>query len=191
MSSICTADPAGPWPSPTASRKPPGAARAAVRSASLSAAHTHSTSAWPATDDRPDTIPPPPRRLVSFPSSLSLNETGPRLDATSTRPHGSAFMTVRLTRAGLGSGRRDRLECRRQLHNAHPEGWRERPCEAPATTVTSGLLAGLSASCADVRSAGPGGRPPGTPGLARDALIGASSWQVPTPARGCDGRRDR
>src|SRR5215831_4304705 len=143
MSSICTADPAGPWPSPAASRKPSGAARAAVRSASLSAAHTHSTSACPATEDRPDTIPPPPRRLVSFPSSLSRNETGPRLEATSTRPRASAFMTVRLARSGLGSRWPDRLECWGQLHNAHPEGWRERPCEAPATTVTSGLLAGL------------------------------------------------
>src|SRR5215831_4310925 len=161
MSSICTADPAGPWPSPAASRKPPGAALAAVRSASLSAAHTHSTSACPATDDRPDTIPPPPRRLVSFPSSLSRNETGPRLEATSTRPRALAFMPVRLARSGVGSRWPDRLECWGQLHNAHPEGWRERPCEAPATTVTSGLLAGL-----------------------RPAQSGASSRQVLTPARG-------
>jgi hypothetical protein len=33
---------------------------------------------------------------VSLPSSLSRNETGPRLEATSTRPRASAFMTVRL-----------------------------------------------------------------------------------------------
>src|SRR5215471_15966826 len=139
MSSICTADPAGPWPSPVASRKPPGAALAAVRSASLSAAHTHSTSACPATDDRPDTMPPPPRRLVSFPSSLSRNETGPRLEATSTRPGALAFMFVRLTRSGRRSRRLHRLECWGQLHNAHPEGWRDRLCEATATTETSGL----------------------------------------------------
>jgi len=34
--------------------------------------------------------------------SLSLNEMGPRLEATSTRPHASAFMTVRLGHALAG-----------------------------------------------------------------------------------------
>src|SRR6516225_1774659 len=52
MSSIRTAEPDGCCPSPPGkpvSRWPPGTACAAARSASDSAAHTHSTSAWPAT----------------------------------------------------------------------------------------------------------------------------------------------
>src|SRR5690242_19162815 len=126
-------------------------------------------------------MPPPPRRLVSFPSSLSRNETGPRLEATSTRPRASAFMTVRLTRSGRGSRWPDRLECWGQLHNAHPEGWRERPCEAPATTVTSGLLAGLRPA-APIPAVLFQGATRGT--QHRAALSGASSRQVPTPARG-------
>src|SRR5690242_20695733 len=89
-----------PGPAPSADRdtssRPSGAARAAARSASFSAAQTQSTSARPATADSPATTPPPPRRLVSFPSSPRLNDTGPRLDAISTRPGGSALMQVRL-----------------------------------------------------------------------------------------------
>src|SRR5262249_15066411 len=131
----------------------------------------HSTSARSATDDRPDTIPPPPRRPVSFPSSLSLNEIGPRLEATSTRPHASASMPVRLARSGPGSGRRERLECGRQLHKGHPEGWRERPCEAPATTTVT---------C-----------PRRQPAAAGRRQRGLGPWQVPTPARGPGGRRER
>src|SRR5215468_10530147 len=105
MSSIRTMDsgpssaapdsgPRGPAPSPDrdTSSRPPGAARAAVRSASFSAAQTQSTSARPATADSPATNPPPPRRLLSFPSSPRLKDTGPRLDAISTRPGGSALM---------------------------------------------------------------------------------------------------
>src|SRR5207253_8383300 len=74
----------------------------------------------------------------------------------------------------------DRLECWRQLHNAHPEGWRERPCEAPATTVTSGLLAGLRPA-APMSAVPFQGTIPGT--RHRAALSGAPSRQVPTPAR--------
>src|SRR5262245_44998539 len=90
--------PLGPAPSVDrdTSSRPPGAARAAARSASFSAAQTQSTSARPATADSPATTPPPPRRLVSFPSLPRLKDTGPRLDAISTRPGGSALMEVRL-----------------------------------------------------------------------------------------------
>src|SRR5215472_6511897 len=90
--------PRGPAPSADSdtSSRPPGAARAAARSASFSAAQTQSTSARPATADSPATTPPPPRRLVSFPSSPRLKDTGPRLDAIRTRPRGSALMEVRL-----------------------------------------------------------------------------------------------
>ena len=66
--------------------RPSGEDRAAARSASLSAAHTHSTSAWSFTEDRPETRPPAPRRATSEPSSLTAKETGPRLEAMSTRP---------------------------------------------------------------------------------------------------------
>jgi hypothetical protein len=34
---------------------------------------------------------------------------------------------------GLAKTRADQLEFCPQLNTAHPEGWRERPCEAPAT----------------------------------------------------------
>ena len=83
--------------------------------------------------------------------------------------------------SALRSDWRDQLECRGQLHSAHPEGWRERPCEAPATTVTSGLLAGLRASCADVRSADLASRG------AKRGLVTAGANSGPRP----DGRRDR
>ncbi len=66
--------------------RPSGEDRAAARSSSLSAAHTHSTSAWSLTEDRPETRPPAPRRATSEPSSLTAKETGPRLEAMSTRP---------------------------------------------------------------------------------------------------------
>src|SRR6516162_3606423 len=83
-------------PAPSADRdtssRPPAAARAAARSASFSAAQTQSTSARPATADSPATTPPPPRRLVSLPSLPRLKDTGPRLDAISTRPGSSALM---------------------------------------------------------------------------------------------------
>src|SRR6516165_6840459 len=96
MSSIRTTDSGPPGGAPSAARdtssRPSGAARAAARSASFRAAHTHSTSARPASADSPDTIPPPPRRVVSLPSSPRLNDTGPRLDAISTRPTGSPLM---------------------------------------------------------------------------------------------------
>src|SRR5215510_14627506 len=103
-------DPALPADSDTSSR-PSGAVRAAARSASFSAAQTHSTSARPASADNPDTIPPPPRRLVSFPSSPRVKDTGPRLDAISTRPAGSALMEGEVRASGPGgpggvSGRR-------------------------------------------------------------------------------------
>src|SRR6516164_6608115 len=105
MSSIRTMDSGPPRsapdsgpgrPTPSADRdtssRPSGAARAAARSASFSAAQTQSTSARPATADSPATTPPPPRLLVSLPSLPRLKETGPRLDAISTRPGSSALM---------------------------------------------------------------------------------------------------
>src|SRR5207344_314727 len=137
---------------------------------------------------------------VSFPSALSRNERGPRLEATSTRPHGSAFMTVRLTRAGLGSSRRDRLECRGQLHKAHPEGWRERPCEAPATT-THACRPWRVRLLATTRPApepaalvpGDGPRTPRYAGAARSSYVaGANSGPRPATAAGTDeGERPR
>src|SRR6516162_8137503 len=94
-------------PAPSADRdtssRPSGAARAAARSASFSAAQTQSTSAWPATADSPATSPPPPRWLVSFPSSPRLNDTGPRLDAISTRPAGSALIEGEVRASGPGA----------------------------------------------------------------------------------------
>src|SRR6266568_3746134 len=184
MSSIRTADSGPPRTASLAVRDasscPSGAARAAARSASFSAAHTQSTSARPASADSPATTPPPPRRLVSLPSAPRLNDTGPRLDAISTRPAGSALMEGEVRafdQAGPEPGRRPadlfpsqiarcphRLELSAQLHNAHPEGWRERPCEAPATTVTA------NATCWPLgqRRVSPQclsrGRPPGYPG---------------------------
>src|SRR5215472_2308419 len=107
-----------------------------------------------------------------------LKEKGPRLEAISTLLAGVVVMTVRVGHspgspsaardpyrpaAGIRDGRRHQLECLVQLHNAHPEGWRERPCEAPATTVVADAACWPSAGGADARSAGPGGRPPGTP----------------------------
>ncbi len=78
--------------------RPPGADRAAARSASLSAAHTHSTDAWPATDESPETRPPAPRRAATEPSSAMVNETGPRFEAMSTR--WSGVMHARLACLG-------------------------------------------------------------------------------------------
>src|SRR6266513_576966 len=89
-------------------------------------------------------------------------------------------------RSGLRSGWRDQLECRGQLHSAHPEGWRERPCEAPATTVTSRLLAGLRPA-APMSAVLVQGDDPLEPPAWRGALSGALSRQVPTPARGLGG----
>src|SRR5262252_1479471 len=127
ISSIRTVDsgPPGPAPDP---------ARAAARSASFSAAQTQRTSARPATADSPATTPPPPRRLASFPSSPRLKDTGPRLDAISTRPADSALMEGEVRASGPGAPGgvsahefvcRHRLRLRAQLHNAHPEGWRD------------------------------------------------------------------
>src|SRR5215831_13112380 len=121
MSSIRTMDSGPPSPAPDSgsrgpappadrdtSSRPPGATRAAARSASFSAAQTQSTSARPAIVDSPATTPPPPRRLVSFPSSPRLKDTGPRLDAISTRPAGSALMQgeVRASARGAPGGQR-------------------------------------------------------------------------------------
>src|SRR5215470_2827505 len=165
MSSIRTMDSARPGPAPDSgpaasapsadsdtSSRPPGAARAAARSASFSAAQTQSTSARPATADNPATSPPPPRRLVSLPSSPRLNDTGPRLDAISTRPAGSALMEGRLGHlspaAGAGSAVMNSFAaigygCEHNFITLIQRGGGIRPCEAPATTVTGGLLAGL------------------------------------------------
>src|SRR5216683_5753035 len=121
MSSIRTMD-SGPGPAPSADSdtlsRPSGAARAAARSASFSAAHTQSTSARPATADSPDTIPPPPRRLVSLPSSPRVKDTGPRLDAISTRPAGSALMEGEVRPSGPdgpGGVSSHELVCRHRL----------------------------------------------------------------------------
>ncbi len=100
MSSIRTADLPGVS---SASIRPSGAARAAARSASLSAAHTHSTSAWSPTDERPETRPPAPRRATSEPSSPTAKETGPRLEAMSTRP---PFWSMHARLAGSGGEHR-------------------------------------------------------------------------------------
>ena len=90
MSSTRTAvrPPDGP-PVSMPNRLPSGSWRAAARSASLSAAQIHSTSARPASDDKPgmspDTSPPPPRRADRLPSGATAKDSGPRFDATSTR----------------------------------------------------------------------------------------------------------
>ena len=55
------------------------------------------------------------------------------------------------------------------------------PMQMPATTVTSGLLAGLRASCADVRSADLASRG------AKRGLVTAGANSGPRP----DGRRER
>ena len=104
----CT--PGGRWPAGCRACAPPSrpasrrgrggpACRArAARSASLSAAQTHRTSPWSATEESPDTRPPPPRRAVSRPPASSVNDTGPRLEAM--RPavadlrHGAGYAPV-------------------------------------------------------------------------------------------------
>src|SRR5580658_7150399 len=114
---------------------------AAARSASLSAAQIQLTSASgviaASPSATPATRPPPPRRPVSVPSAPNSYDTGPRFDATRTR-----FFIVREVNApgdqlrppGPALHRADRIiSFVTQLHNAHPEGWRDRPCEAPAT----------------------------------------------------------
>src|SRR5712692_7554170 len=109
MSSILTAEPPVRASLPSVpSRSSSPKLLAAARSASLSAAHTHSTFSWLATDDRPETTPPPPRRTASCPSSPRENETGPRLDATSTRrPVGTSQPPLASPiRPRLTSGRR-------------------------------------------------------------------------------------
>src|SRR5215469_8238811 len=224
MSSMRTAEPPG---APSRPMRPSSVLRAAARSASLSAAQTHSRWLWSATEESPDTSPPAPRLADSRPSSPSVNDTGPRLDAMSTRPP-AALAPIKPPRRGLppdqaagnraGVSRRSgndgryrpktcnprvhgraglwpgpqareagglsRMSSRfrarlsgethrsgtgwpaarprplrvadpgvlagpmhtarpirvtvlattsQQLNNAHPEGWRDRPCEAPAT----------------------------------------------------------
>ena len=99
MSSIRTAEPGPPSAPSVISISPSGALRAAVRSASLSAAHTHSTDAWPSTGDSPETRPPAPRLATTEPSSWLVNDTGPRLEAMSTRAfRRSAVMNASCTR---------------------------------------------------------------------------------------------
>src|ERR1019366_3956978 len=158
MSSICT-----PTPSELPSRPegPASGAPPAIPSASLRAAQTHSTLAWLATDASPDTMPPPPRCADNCPSSPTANDTGPRVGAVSTcspadlelisghviwpswaGPGGPGPLRVR-GRAGpvhrrpgqtrCGQPGTIQLEWPSQLNTAHPEGWRDRPCEAPAT----------------------------------------------------------
>src|SRR6516162_7862994 len=135
MSSMRTAEPPGDPSSP----RRPCVSRTAARSASLSAAQTHRTSSWSATEDSPETRPPAPRRAVSRPSALSVNDTGPRLEAMRTRPPAEP-----VPMAGRLSGRPEPgLQCSGQLHTAHPEGWRDRPCEAPATITVNDVLAPL------------------------------------------------
>lgn len=71
MSSIRT--PSSPTPRRTASRSP-----------SDSAEHTHRAPESGPMAERPETSPPPPRLLLSEPSSATAYDTGPRLEATST-----------------------------------------------------------------------------------------------------------
>src|ERR1700722_7520139 len=147
---------------------------AAARSASLSAAQIQLTSASGATAASPEvtpaTRPPPPRRAVSVPSGPNWYDTGPRLDATRTR----LFIAGRVVPCrtspppGPAPGRADTLiSVQTQLHNAHPEGWRDRPCEAPATYRASMPVAG-----------GP-------------AQYGGARDMVPSPARGQGDRWER
>ena len=104
-----------------------------------------------------------------MPSSPSRNETGPRLEATSTRRLGvdwhcmtvdQARVTGMLGPPSIGqSTRRSRSagvsgSVKLTTAYAHPEGWRDRPCEAPATTVRAGA-AGRPAAPIPVRRATP------------------------------------
>src|SRR5262245_53200864 len=105
MSSMCTIAP--PVSNPARSSRPLGALRAAMRSASDSAAQTHTTSSS-ATADRPDTRPPPPRRTVREPSSSAEKLTGPRLDARSTEADLGPLMAASLP---VGAGATAVLGC--------------------------------------------------------------------------------
>ena len=71
------------------SRGPAPRARATARSSSLSAAQIQVALASGPSEASPSVtpaiIPPPPRLVVSEPSAPNWYETGPRLDATSTR----------------------------------------------------------------------------------------------------------
>src|SRR5580698_6760227 len=49
----------------------------------------------------------------------------------------------------IGTGGYLRLQWRPQLHNAHPEGWRDRPGEAPATITRSRARVVLARSSRD------------------------------------------
>src|SRR3984957_5198546 len=147
---------------------------AAARSASLSAAQIQLTSASGATAASPEvtpaTRPPPPRRAVSVPSGPNWYDTGPRLDATRTRLfiRGRGGPCRTSPPPGPAPGRADTLiSVQTQLHNAHPEGWRDRPCEAPATYRASMPVSGG----------------PAQHGGARD--------MVPSPARGHGDRWER
>ena len=131
-----------------------GCRAAASRSASLSAAQTHSRSAWLASGeqarDHPAAAAPGAELAVL---AAGWNEIGPRFDATRTRPppagspiYGEATGRVRplappwpgdadscrWRRPDWNSGHL-RLQWSPQLNIAHPEGWRDRPGEAPAT----------------------------------------------------------
>ncbi|CAM5349977.1 hypothetical protein SDIAM26S_02558 [Streptomyces diastaticus subsp. diastaticus] len=81
MSSIRTRWP----PVSSGSSVPVPARRAASRSPSPSAAHTHSVEASEPIAESPDTSPPPPRLASSPPPGSSPYETGPRLEATRMR----------------------------------------------------------------------------------------------------------
>ncbi len=74
---------------PRSSRGPVSCDRATARSASLSAAQIQVTLARGPSAASPSVtpaiMPPPPRLPVSEPSAPNWYETGPRLDATSTR----------------------------------------------------------------------------------------------------------
>src|SRR3984957_2374529 len=139
---------------------------AAARSASLSAAQIQLTSASGAIAASPEgppaPRPPPPRRPVSEPSGPNWYDTGPRLDATRTRLFIAGRVVPRGTAQppGPAPGRADTLiSVQTQLHNAHPEGWRDRPCEAPATYRASMPIAGGPAQYGGARGMGPSPAP--------------------------------
>ncbi len=100
MSSMRTGEDASV--SPAWSSRPPGARRTAARSPSVSAAQTQTWSASPsaATEESPDTRPPPPRFAVSSPSSVRVKDTGPRLEATSTEALPVPSMVTVVSRQG-------------------------------------------------------------------------------------------
>src|SRR5512144_3203238 len=125
MSSIRTAIPSVGWPA--WSSRPPGACRAARRSVSDRAAHTHAADPARAAADSPDTSPPPPRRAITEPFSRA-NESGPRFDATrmSTPPRviGARWSGGGKRRGRVGASRRrppgsDEARDRRPLPRPH------------------------------------------------------------------------